>query len=53
MDGGGLENQNCHYDVQSKVVWTRTRSWRIQADEVDSRVKWGMTVEVIFEALEK
>jgi len=24
-----------------------------QPDEVDPRAKWGMTVEVIFEALEK
>ena len=26
---------------------------RIQADEVDPRLKWGMTVEVVFEPLEK
>jgi hypothetical protein len=43
--------------VTDKVVfregWRRALPVRIETEDVDSRLKWGMTIEVTFEALEK
>ena len=49
MKGVVTEISQSSYIQGGDVIYTV----RIQADDVDPRVKWGMTVEVIFEPLEK
>ena len=48
MDGVVKEISQSSYTQSGDVIYTV----RIQATEVDPRVKWGMTVEVNFEPLE-
>lgn len=48
MEGVVAEVSQSSYTQSGDVIYTV----RIQAGEVDPRVKWGMTVEVIFEPLE-
>lgn len=48
MEGLVTEVSQASYTQSGDVIYTV----RIQADEVDPRVKWGMTVEVIFEPLD-
>lgn len=49
MNGTVVEISQSSFIQGGDVIYTV----RIQADEVDPRLKWGMTVEVNFEALEK
>jgi Multidrug resistance efflux pump len=49
MDGTVSEISQSSFIQGGDVIYTV----RIQADEVDPRVKWGMTVEVRFESSEK
>lgn len=48
MEGVVTEISQSSYTQSGDVIYTV----RIQADEVDPRAKWGMTVEVNFESLE-
>jgi multidrug resistance efflux pump len=48
MKGVVSEISQSSYTQGGDVIYTV----RIQADEVDPRVRWGMTVEVVFEPLE-
>jgi len=48
MEGVVAEISQSSYTQSGDVIYTV----RIKADEVDPRVKWGMTVEVNFESLE-
>lgn len=48
MQGTVTEISQSSFVLGGDVIYTV----RIQADEVDPRVKWGMTVEVIFEPLQ-
>ena len=48
MDGIVREVSQSSYTLSGDVIYTV----RIQADKVDPRVKWGMTVEVSFEPLD-
>jgi len=49
MNGVVTEISQSSFTQGGDVIYTV----RIQADEVDPRVKWGMTVEVTFEPLDK
>ena len=49
MNGVVTEISQSSFVQGGDVIYTV----RIQAEEVDPRVKWGMTVEVTFESLEK
>ena len=49
MDGEVTEISQSSFVQGGDVIYTV----RIQAEEVDPRLKWGMTVEVNFEPLEK
>jgi len=48
MNGVVTEISQSSYEQSGDVIYTV----RIQADDVDPRVKWGMTVEVTFEPIE-
>ena len=48
MNGVVIEISQSAYVQGGDVIYTV----RIQVDDVDPRVKWGMTVEVVFEPLE-
>jgi len=48
MNGAVTEISQSSFVQGGDVIYTV----RIQADEVDPLVKWGMTVEVTFESLE-
>jgi len=48
MNGAATEISQSSFVQGGDVIYTV----RIQADEVDPLVKWGMTVEVTFESLE-
>jgi hypothetical protein len=49
MKGTVVQISQSSFVQSGDVIYTV----RIQADEVDPRLKWGMTVEVNFEPLEK
>lgn len=49
MQGVVSEISQSSYTQSGDVIYTV----RIKVNEIDPRVKWGMTVEVIFESLEK